>query len=199
MAPADEFRAFIEDYYRRFVEVLQAFEREPLEGVLDVFERVRDQGGTLWVAGNGGSAAISDHLICDTTKWTYLEGLPPVRSVSLVSNGPMLTALANDFSYEEVFSRQLRYYLRPEDAVVLISSSGNSPNVVAACRFAREKGVPTVAFVGFDGGELRKLADHVLWVPVDNNGMAEDTHQSLMHCLTQYMLHRAEKRRGSAG
>ena len=162
-----------------------------------MFERVREQGGTLWVAGNGGSAAISDHLICDTTKWTYVEGLPPVRSVSLVSNGPMLTALANDVSYEEVFSRQLRYYLRPEDAVVLISSSGNSPNVVAACRFAGERGVPTIAFVGFDGGELRKLADHVLHVPVDNYGMAEDTHQSLMHCLTQYMLHRAEKRRGS--
>jgi phosphoheptose isomerase len=193
-----EFRAYARDYYRRFREVIEALDTAPLEGVLALFERVRDGGGTIWVAGNGGSAAISDHLVCDTTKWTYVEGRPPIRSLSLASNGPMLTALGNDLGYAEVFRQQLAYYLRPEDAVLLISSSGSSPNVVQACRYAKERGVPTIAFVGFDGGELRKLADHVVWVPVDNYGMAEDTHQSVMHCLTQYLRYRAEKERGNA-
>ena len=109
----------------------------------------------------------------------------------------MLTALANDMAYDQVFSRQLVYYLRPEDAVLLISSSGNSPNVVEACLYARERGVPTIAFVGFDGGRLRALADHVVWVPVDTYGMAEDTHQSVMHCVTQYLRYRAEKEQGT--
>jgi phosphoheptose isomerase len=182
-----EFRDFVDDYYRRFSEALAAFDRAPLEEILQVFKRVQDRGGTLWVAGNGGSAAISDHLVCDTTKWTYAEGLPPIRSISLASNGPMVTALANDMGYEHVFSRQLVYYLKPEDALLVISSSGNSPNVVAACRYAKERGVPTIAFVGFEGGDLRELADHVVWVPVKNYGMAEDTHQSLMHCITQFL------------
>jgi phosphoheptose isomerase len=193
-----DFNDFVEDYYRRFREAIDAFDRGPLQDVLRVVDRVIEGGGTIWVAGNGGSAAISDHLVCDTTKWTYVAGLPPVRSVSLVSNGPMLTALANDYRYEEVFRRQLEYYLEPRDAVLLISSSGSSPNVVSACRYAKERGVPTLAFVGFDGGELRRIADHVVWVPVDNYGIAEDTHQSVMHCLTQYLRARAEKRSGSA-
>ncbi len=192
-----EFGDFVADYYRRFGEALAAFDRAPLEGVLEVFEEVRNRGGTLWVAGNGGSAAISDHLVCDATKWTYVEGLPPLRSISLASNGPMLTALANDRDYEDVFRRQLVYYLTPEDAVLLISSSGNSANVVAACRYAKERGVPTIAFVGFDGGELQRLADHVVWVPVENYGMSEDTHQSVMHCITQFLRLRAERDRSA--
>ena len=104
----------------------------------------------------------------------------------------MLTALANDFSYEDSYWRQLAYYLKPGDAVLLVSSSGNSPNVVEACRHARQRGITTIAFVGFEGGKLRELADHTVWIPVDNYGMAEDTHQSLMHVLTQYLRSRAE-------
>ena len=187
-----DFQHFVDDYYRRFVDALQVFDRAPLEGICEVLERVRDEGGTVWVAGNGGSAAIADHTVCDTTKGTHVDGVAPLHSVSLSANGPMVTALANDLSYEEVFRQQLVYYLGPKDAVLLVSSSGNSPNVVAACKYAQERGVPTIAFVGFEGGELRRLADHVVWIAVDNYGIAEDTHQSLMHVLTQYLRVRAE-------
>ena len=182
-----DFREFVEGYYQRFIEAVEAFDRASLEGVLGVFDQVRERGGTLWVAGNGGSAAIANHTICDATKLTYAPGDRPFRTHSLAANVPMLTALANDLSYEEVFRQQLVYYLGPDDAVLLISSSGSSPNVVEACRYARERGVPTVAFVGFDGGELRRLADHVVWIPVENYGMSEDLHQSVMHCITQYL------------
>jgi D-sedoheptulose 7-phosphate isomerase len=188
----NDFEHFVDDYYRRFVDALQAFDRAPLARICEVLERVRDEGGTVWVAGNGGSAAIADHTVCDTTKGTHVDGSAPLRSVSLSANGPMVTALANDLSYEEVFRQQLVYYLGSKDAVLLVSSSGNSPNVVAACKYAKERGVPTIAFVGFEGGELRRLADHVVWIAVDNYGIAEDTHQSLMHVLTQYLRVRAE-------
>ncbi len=185
-----DFQAFMEDYYRRFGEAIEAFDRASLEGVLGVFDQVRERGGTLWVAGNGGSAAIANHTICDATKLTHAAGARSFRTQSLTANVPMLTALGNDLSYEQVFRQQLVYYLGPDDAVLLISSSGNSPNVVEACRYARERGVPTVAFVGFGGGELRRLADHVVWIPVENYGMSEDLHQSVMHCITQYMASR---------
>jgi D-sedoheptulose 7-phosphate isomerase len=188
----NDFESFVEDYYRRFVRALEDFDRAPLTQVFETLERVRDQGGTVWVAGNGGSAAIADHTVCDTTKGTHVDGVAPLHSVSLSANGPMLTALANDLSYEDVFRQQLVYYLGPDDAVLLVSSSGNSPNVVAACKYAKEQGVPTIAFVGFEGGELLELADQAVWIPVANYGIAEDTHQSLMHVLTQYLRERAE-------
>ena len=194
-----DFSDFVDNYYRRFVEVLQTFDRAPLQGVLETLERVQASGGTIWVAGNGGSAAIADHTACDATKGTYLPGQRPLRSISLSSNVAMLTALANDFSYEDGFWKQLAYYVKPGDAVLLVSSSGNSPNVVEACRYARKEGITTIAFVGFEGGKLRELADHVVWIPVDNYGMAEDTHQSLMHVLTQFLLSRAEAATRTAG
>ena len=183
---------FVEDYYRRFAEVLAAFDKSSLGDIVEVLLRVSEAGGTLWVAGNGGSAAIADHTVCDASKGTYVEGQTPLRSVSLSANGPMITALGNDIGYDVVFSEQLRYYLGDDDALLVVSSSGNSPNVVAACKYARDRGVPTIAFVGFRGGELARLADHVVHVPIDNYGMAEDAHQSLMHVLTQYLRVRAE-------
>jgi phosphoheptose isomerase len=178
---------FVENYYRRFNEVLASFDKSPLEEIAALLLRVRHAGGTLWVAGNGGSAAIADHTACDATKETYVEGQTPIRSVSLSANGPMITALGNDVGYDAVFSEQLRYYLGDDDALLVVSSSGNSPNVVEACKYARARGVPTIAFVGFGGGNLAQLADHVVHVPIDNSGMAEDAHQSLMHVLTQYL------------
>jgi len=116
----------------------------------------------------------------------------PMRSVSLAANGAMLTALANDLSYDQVFRQQLKYYLKPGDAVLLVSSSGNSPNVVQACEYANSMGAPTIAFVGFKGGKLAELAKHVVWIQVENYGIVEDTHQSLIHVLTQYLKARAD-------
>ena len=189
-----EFEEFLEDYYRRFIDALESFDRSTLTPVLKVFEDIAISSGTLWVAGNGGSAAISDHTVCDSTKWTYVEGQPPLRSISLASNTPMITALANDLDYEDVFSRQLTYYLKPGDAVLLVSSSGNSPNIVKACEYANSRGIPTVAFVGFHGGKLKEIAKHTVWIPVENYGISEDTHQSLMHVITQYLRLQAEQR-----
>lgn len=188
------FEDFIASYYDRFAEALRAFDKAPLADVLAVFDRVSAAGGTVWVAGNGGSAAIADHTVCDCSKGTYVEGHKPLRTISLASNVPLLTALGNDISYDAVFSEPLKYYLTDKDAVLLVSSSGNSPNVVAACDYANAQGVPTIAFVGFKGGKLAERARHVVHIAVDNYGIVEDTHQSLIHALTQYMRARAEDR-----
>ena len=189
-----DFMEFVEDYYQQYIRVLNSFDKSSLEPVLDTFLDVRDKGGTLWVAGNGGSAAIGDHTVCDVTKGTHTEGQPTIKSISLTSNTAMLTALGNDLDYEQVFSQQLKYYLGKNDAVLLVSSSGNSPNVVRACEYANSRGVPTIAFVGFKGGKLRDIAKHCVWIPIENYGMAEDAHQSLMHVTTQYIMAYANQR-----
>ena len=189
-----DFMEFVQDYYQQYIRVLNAFDKSSLQPVLDTFLDVRDKGGTLWVAGNGGSAAIGDHTVCDVTKGTHTEGQPTIKSISLTSNTAMLTALGNDLDYEQVFSQQLKYYLGKNDALLLVSSSGNSPNVVKACEYANSRGVPTIAFVGFKGGKLRDIAKHCVWIPIENYGMAEDAHQSLMHVTTQYIMAYANQR-----
>lgn len=187
-----DFDAFITSYYDRFARALLDFDKGPLRDVLAVFDKVIADGGIVWVAGNGGSAAIADHTVCDCSKGTHVDGHPPFRTISLASNVALLTAIGNDISYDAVFSEPLKYYLTDRDAVLVVSSSGNSPNVVEACRYANDRGVPTIAFVGFKGGKLKDLARHVVHIEVDNYGIVEDTHQSLIHVLTQYMKARTE-------
>ena len=183
----DAFPQFLADYQDRLVAALRRVDAKCLEAILEILLRVSRGGGTVYVAGNGGSASLSDHSACDLSKGTHSDGHSPLRTVSLASNAALITAIANDVAYDQVFRKQLEYFLRDGDAVLLVSASGSSPNVVEACRYARKRGVPTLAFVGFDGGELRRIADHVVHVEVDNYGIVEDVHQGLMHVLSQFV------------
>ncbi len=189
--PTESLETYVADYYQRFAEALAAFDKAPIQDVLNIFDQVSAAGGTLYLAGNGGSAGIADHSVCDISKGTFVEGQAPLRTVSLAANGPILTALGNDVSYDDVFSEQLKYFLTDKDALLVVSSSGNSPNVVNAVEYANAKGVPTIAFVGFKGGKLKEVAQHVVHIAADNYGIVEDIHMSLIHCLTQYMKMRA--------
>ena len=182
-----DFDQFVTDYQDRLTAALRQIDRTALRGVLEVLLGVASRGATLYVAGNGGSAALSDHAACDLGKGTYEDGHPPLRAVSLASNVAVITAIANDIAYDQVYRKQLEFQAREGDAVLLISASGSSPNVVEACRYARKRGLATIAFVGFQGGELSRLADHVVHVPVENYGISEDVHQAMMHILGQYV------------
>jgi len=126
----DNIETFSNSYYENFAKTLLEFDKTALSDVLAVCDKVIAAGGTLWVAGNGGSASIVDHAVCDISKGTYVEGHPSFRTVSLAANGAILTALGNDISYDAVFSEQLKYYLKKDDALLVVSSSGNSANVV---------------------------------------------------------------------
>ena len=182
-----DFDGFVSDYYKKFAEAVEAFDKAPMAEVLAIFDQVAGAGGTLWVAGNGGSAGIANHAVCDCSKGTYSEDRRPLRVTSLSANTPLLTALGNDISYDDVFSEPLKYYLTEKDAVLVVSSSGNSPNVVKACEYAKSKGIPTIAFVGFGGGKVKEIADCVVHADIRNYGIVEDIHMSLIHCLTQYI------------
>lgn len=139
------------------------------------------------VMGNGGSAAISDHFACDHGKGITYDTPFTNYVISLPSNVALLTAIANDIGYEEVFSFQIRQMNYVDAVVVGISSSGSSPNIVKGLQAARQKKYKTIAMVGFDGGEIKKgnLADCIIHVPLSNYGVVEDSHQIIMHVLAQ--------------
>jgi D-sedoheptulose 7-phosphate isomerase len=162
-----------------------------LERAIGEIEDLRRHGARLWVAGNGGSAAIADHLLCDWVKGTFVDDHGPIHVHSLVSSTALLTACANDFGYEASFSRQVEMQAQPGDVVICISSSGNSPNIVAALRAAQAKGLRTIALTGFGGGEAARIADISLHVAAHNYGVVEDCHQILMHNIAQYIYGRS--------
>ncbi len=182
-----DFNRFVASYYDRFMAALRGLDQRALEPVLAVLLDLARSGRILWIAGNGGSASLADHAACDLAKTTHLGRHAPIRAISLASNPAMLTAIANDIAFDQVYRKQLEIYLGEGDAVLLVSASGDSPNVVEACLYARSRGAKTIAFVGFKGGRLKVLADHVVHVEVENYGMSEDIHQSLMHVLSQYV------------
>ena len=130
--------------------------------------------------GNGGSAATAAHMAIDFEKFTEM------RVVSL-TNVPNITAWGNDVGYDAVFSEQLKRQLRPGDAVIAITASGNSPNILRAVELARERGVSTIGFIGFGGGKLKDMVDVALTVSSRNYGVVEDFHLSLNHVLSQHL------------
>ena len=151
--------------------------------LLDAYTR----GATVFSCGNGGSASIANHLQCDHTKniGKSTDLLPRVMSLSV--NVEVLTAIANDHGYQDVFTHQLRSQSRPGDVLVAVSSSGRSANIVTALNWARDHGLRTISLTGFDGGEARTIADVSIHVDGTNYGVIEDLHQAIMHALAQYI------------
>jgi len=144
---------------------------------------------TIFSCGNGGSAAIANHLVCDCLKGirTGTALKPKVQSLSATIE--LMTAIVNDIGPDEMFSFQLESLGEPGDVLIAISSSGASPNIIRALQWAKDNGLSTIAMTGFSGGEAAKLADISLHVPMENYGVIEDMHQSFMHILAQYLRH----------
>ena len=147
---------------------------------------VRFRGGTIFVAGNGGSASNANHFACDLQKATRVEGRG-TRAISLSDNTALLTAWGNDLSFDSVFAEQLRLMAARGDALVLFSVSGSSPNLIEALSVAREMNLTTVALLGRDGGRAARIVDHAVIVASDDYGWVESAHLVLEHVLTCYV------------
>jgi D-sedoheptulose 7-phosphate isomerase len=181
----------VKGYADALTSALLSIDWHQLDLAIAEIESVRRRRARLWVAGNGGSAAIADHLLCDWVKGTFIASEAPIHVHSLVSNTALLTACANDFGYDVSFARQIEMQAQTGDVVICISSSGNSANILAALRKATFMGLKTIALTGFGGGESAKLADINLHVPAHNYGIVEDCHQILMHNIAQYIYGRS--------
>jgi D-sedoheptulose 7-phosphate isomerase len=161
-----------------------------VEAIARALEKAERNGRQIFVLGNGGSAATASHIATDWSKTAERKGGRLLRCMSLTDNVSFMTAIANDLGYEEVFVRQLANLLARGDIVVLISGSGNSPNVVKAAEFAKKRGAVTIGMTGFTGGRLRKLVDICLHVDSDQYGVVEDLHMAVGSILAFYLKQR---------
>lgn len=176
--------------YKNYVNSLQSamwsVDTSSVQRAADFIVDATKERRTVFVCGNGGSAAIADHLTCDCLKGIRTDTDMKPRVVSLSSNGPLITAIANDMSYDRVFSYQLQSLAKPKDILITISSSGNSPNIKEAIEAAKTMGVTTISLCGFSGGASLK-ADIPIHVNSNNYGIVEDSHQAIMHIISQYI------------
>jgi D-sedoheptulose 7-phosphate isomerase len=178
------------EYVKGFEELLRQIDADVIGRIVQCLRQAGNRGATIYVAGNGGSAATASHWVNDLGKATKIAGAAPLRVMSLSDNIAWLTALANDEGYSRVFSGQLENFARAGDVLVVISASGNSPNLVEAVEFARAQGVLTIAFLGFDGGALKEMVDDYLWFRTAKGayGLVESAHSLLCHIVTSCLM-----------
>jgi D-sedoheptulose 7-phosphate isomerase len=180
---------FARSYLSYLGEVLAGIDTNAIARFAAELMSARERGATVYFIGNGGSAATSSHFANDLAIGTNSYD-KPFRVVSLTDNQAIITAIGNDFGYEEIFVRQLRILAKSGDVLVGISASGNSPNLIKAFEFAKSAGIKTVAITAFDGGKMKQIADDGIHVPTapKEYGPAEDAHMVLDHLLGAYLM-----------
>ena len=180
---------FASEYFDYLKSVLDAIDPTAVARFIETILDARSRGATVFFIGNGGSAATASHFANDLSIGSN-EYDQPFRVTSLTDNVPVITAIGNDFGYEEIFVRQLRVLGKEGDVLVGISASGNSQNLIKAFEFADTAGMRTLALTAFDGGELLQIAQEAVHVPTGPGeyGPAEDAHMVLNHLVGAYLM-----------
>ena len=181
--------AFAEAYLDYLTSVLKTIDAREIGQFIETLLDARERGATIYFIGNGGSAATASHFANDIAIGTNSYE-KPFRAVSLTDSNAIITAVGNDFGFEEIFVRQLQVLGRAGDVVVAISASGNSPNLIRAFDYAKSIGIKTVAITAFDGGKIKQMADEGVHVPAapKEYGPAEDAHMVLDHLVGAYLM-----------
>lgn len=176
---------FVDGYLNYLGEILSKIDRDQVAAFIETLRAARSRASTVFFMGNGGSAATASHFQNDLTRWRE----SPMRVISLTDNVAVLTAIGNDYGYDEIFRMQLENLLRPKDVVVAISASGNSPNIIQAVGYAIEQKAIVVGLTGFDGGMLSQLAHVNVHAPTQQGeyGPAEDVHMVIDHVVMSYL------------
>jgi D-sedoheptulose 7-phosphate isomerase/D-glycero-D-manno-heptose 1,7-bisphosphate phosphatase len=185
--PYSDAGSYFEGYAAEMSRAARSIDPAAMDAAATVLLEAYLRGARVFSCGNGGSASIANHMQCDHVKGirTATDLSPHVLSLS--ANVELLTALANDTGYENVFVYQLQSQSEPGDVLIAVSSSGRSPNIVRALTWARDAGLRTIAITGFDGGAARAVAEVTVHVDCTNYGIVEDLHQAVMHSLAQYI------------
>jgi D-sedoheptulose 7-phosphate isomerase len=183
-------KAFAKSYFHTLQDLLARLDLEILAQIVDLLERTRLQGGTVYLIGNGGSAATASHMALDLSFCTRMRQGPRMRAISLTNSSAHITAAANDLDFEVVFTEQLDGLLQANDVLIALSASGNSENLVQAVEYANRQGVQTVGILGFDGGRLKDLCSIALHIETMKGeyGPVEDIHLIIDHLITAYFL-----------
>jgi D-sedoheptulose 7-phosphate isomerase len=180
-------------YFEELSATIQKLPLPAIDRLVRVFLEAYKDHRTIFLFGNGGSAALASHMACDLGKGTAPEVGKRLRAVALTDNVALLTAWANDSRYEDIFAEQLENLLEPGDVACAISGSGNSPNILAALSFARQAGAVTAGITGFQGGKMKCLCDVCVVVPSDNMQIIEDLHVSISHATFRVLRHQIQE------
>jgi D-sedoheptulose 7-phosphate isomerase len=173
----------IQTYFTQLQEVIANLPADLVDRVVDLLLENARHGKKVFIFGNGGSASTASHFACDLAKNTQVSGAPQFRVIGLTDNMALMTAWANDTAYDNTFAAQLGPLVEAGDAVIGISCSGNSSNVLKAIDVARQRGAITIGFTGNDGGKLKQMVDVCLQVPSPRIEQQEDAHLILEHCI----------------
>ena len=179
-------KEFTAEYTSNIKNVFDDLEDKDMEPIFEALSDSILSKKTIYTCGNGGSSSIAEHLVCDFIKGASTDSEIDPKVVPLLTT-PVITAIANDIGYEEVFSYQLEKYASTGDVLLCVSSSGNSPNIIKAIEVANMKEMLTLSFVGFSGGKAKEISDFSLHINSNNYGIVEDAHHILMHIFAQYL------------
>lgn len=180
----------IENYLSLVKETIDKLDRGQIEKTAEAFMRVYHAEKTIYIFGNGGSAASATHACGDFVKGASYGLQKRFKVMSLVDNLPALMAIANDLSYDDIFVEQLKNFLQPGDLVIGISGSGNSKNVIKAMEYAKEKGIQTIAFCGYKGGKIKEIADIAVHSVAMDMEVAEDIHMMVFNTIKKEVMRR---------
>jgi D-sedoheptulose 7-phosphate isomerase len=186
-------------YFDRLKETLDRIDKRSIDEIVNVLLKCREENGTMYIFGNGGSAANASHIAGDFMKGISYGMDKRFKTHCLNDNAAGTTAITNDLSYDEVFIEQLKTYLSPGDVVIGISGSGNSENVVKAMEWAKDNGATTIALTGYKGGKIIQFAQHVLLAPVNDMEITEDVHTIVFHAIKQEINRRIKGEHYSMG
>ena len=172
-------------YLTKLSQLITQLDRAEIDAAVEVVASAWQKGKQIITLGNGGSAMTALHFITDWNKSIFLHTGTPFRGRTLVDNVGLATAYANDISYADLFAEQLKNILQPGDLVLAISGSGNSENVIRAVDYANANSAVTLGLCGYSGGRLKEIAQHKLWVAVNDMQLCEDIHAIFGHMVMQ--------------
>ena len=189
-----DFNNYLKKYLDELSKSIINSNKKQLEKKINLIIKKIKNNNTIFVCGNGGSAAIANHYVCDYLKFFRDRTVYKPKIISLSSNLETITAIANDISYDQIFKYQAESLSKKNDLIIIISSSGNSKNIIEILKFAKKKGISSIGFSGFDGGYLEKNSNISININAKNYGLSEDAHHILMHIIMQYIVFKYGKK-----
>lgn len=193
-----DFNNYLKKYLDELSKSIINSNKKQLEKAINLIVKKIKNNNTIFVCGNGGSAAIANHYVCDYLKFFRDRTVYKPKIISFSSNLETITAIANDISYDQIFKYQAESLSKKNDLIIIISSSGNSKNIKELLKFTKKNKIKTIGFSGFDGGYLKKNSDISIHINAKNYGISEDAHHILMHIILQFIITKIGKKNSSS-
>jgi len=181
---------FVKSYKSKLISLISNIDPTTISEIINALENTIQNSSRVYILGNGGSSATASHMVNDLGAGLRRRGIINLDVVSLADNTPVITAIANDIGYDNIFYMQMEGLLKPDDLVIAISCSGNSPNITKAIQYAKKQGCKLIGVTGFDGGLLKEMSDINFHVDVEKGqyGLVEDVHMILDHIIYSYYI-----------